>query len=601
MKAVRNTDTGKNAWFFFKFIWKSGSYWQWINLAILIIQAILPLVVVYQIKLIFDLVFQSPQPERTVLHELVVWRVAGILSLSLLSILVTAVSSLVKKKLNHLILESSLNEIHAKSILLELAYYDDSESFDTLYRAQADGPHRLLSFQNQLQGLFQSAVTLLGLLSLLLLLHWFIGVVLLVSILPGVVVRYLSGTTYYKFRHQTTGKQRKAEYFAWLITGHYFVKEIRLFGLGEFLKNNARSIREMLFDEQFTFSKRIVLWDTCTKAFEAVAIYGLFLFLVVEAVNGSFGAGDLLLYHQLLTRGQGAIGSLFTSLTSLAEDVIFLKNLLAYLRLDTLIKDPDLPVPFPECVDSLNVTDVSFTYPKQTKPVLRHISLRAKCGDIIAIVGKNGSGKTSLISLLCRLYDPDQGNILVNSINYNRFKQADLRANISVLFQDYVNYQFVASEAIGLSDRSRPELSDIQEVATVAGADEFIRQLPNQYDSTLGKMFDNGHEISTGQWQKIALSRALFRDAPILILDEPFSSMDAEAERVAFEKVSRIASDKILILVSHRLSTVKGATCIYFLEDGAIVESGTHDELMDKQGKYAAMFDLQQTASAALD
>ena len=301
------------------------------------------------------------------------------------------------------------------------------------------------------------------------------------------------------------------------------------------------------------------------------------------------------MYYQALQRGQNNLKNLLTSVSGLYEDNLFLANLDEFLDLKPKLADPGDPVAIPRPMQSgIIFNHVSFQYSTTTRQALKDINLMIRPGEVVALVGENGCGKTTLIKLLCRLYAPTSGSISIDGIELSQFKIAELRQEISVIFQDYAKYNFTAQENIWLGNIDlAPERKSIIAAARLSGADDVIAKLPQGYDTILGKLFDRGEELSIGQWQKVALARAFLRNSQVIVLDEPTSAMDPKAEYEVFEKFRQLIKNQAAILISHRLSTVKMADRIYVMANGSIVESGTHEELMQLGATYAHLFETQ--------
>jgi ATP-binding cassette subfamily B protein len=350
--------------------------------------------------------------------------------------------------------------------------------------------------------------------------------------------------------------------------------------------------------ERFGIAARRSAAEMATQTLSAFIVVGSYLFIAYRTVQGIITMGDLVMYFQAFQRGQSFLKGLLSNLTGLYEDNLFLSNLYEFLNLKPRVTEPVRHTPFPQPMQAgIEFNHVDFKYPTGNRKVLDSISLNIKPGEVIALVGENGSGKTTLIKLLCRLYDPVKGEISVDSIDLKMFATAALRREISVIFQDYMRYHLTARENIWLGNVDLPEDHDeVFHAARHSGIDKVITRFKKGYETILGKWFDDGEELSIGEWQKIALARAFIRDSQIIILDEPTSSMDAKTEYRVFQKFRQLFQGKTAILISHRFSTVRMADRIFVMNDGKIIESGSHEELVGMSGMYSRMFNMQAEA-----
>jgi ATP-binding cassette subfamily B protein len=391
---------------------------------------------------------------------------------------------------------------------------------------------------------------------------------------------------------------RRQNYLEWILTRDSHVKEVKLFDLGPLVLARYRALFAKFYAEDRALALRKSFAGLFLGLLSLAAFYGSYAFMAVRAAVGAISLGDLTLYLTVFRQGQASIQSVLASIGSLYESGLFMSNLFGYLDIPTGGEGPrSLPARVPPRVHSQQIEfrDVSFRYPGSDRWVLRHVSLELRPGEKLAIVGENGAGKSTLVKLLMRLYDPTEGAILYGGVDLRDMNARDLRDRIGVLFQDFVRYQFTASENIGvgwvpaLEDRPR-----IERAVDDGGARSVVDALPQKLDSMLGGWFEEGQELSGGQWQKIALARAFMREeAELLVLDEPTASLDAEAEHDLFQRLKALAKDRSAILISHRFSTVRTADRIAVLQGGGISELGSHDALMAKGGRYAHLFNLQ--------
>jgi len=517
---------------------------------------------------------------------------------NILTALSSSMGTLLREHQSQLVTDYMNDILHAKSIEVDLGYYEDSRYYDTLHRAQQEGPFRPARIVYGLLQLGQNTVSLVAIGGLLLTFHWVVALLLFITVIPGIVMRMKYSHLLYSWQRSRTPAERQSAYFHWVLTGGSYAKELRIFGLGPLFMKRFRQLRQELRKERLGIATKRAIAELSGHTFMAIVVFGAYMFIAYRTIGGSITMGDLVMYYQAFQRGQGFLNGLLGNLSMLYEDNLFLGNLYEFLSLKPSITEPAVPVPFPTPMrEGIRFEGVSFHYPGTDRKALDDIDIHIRAGEVVAIVGENGSGKTTLIKLLCRLYDPSEGRITIDGVDIRDFRITELRRQISVTFQDYVRYHLSVRENIWFGNIELPEDHDrIVSAARHSGIDRVISGLKNGYETILGKWFDEGEELSIGEWQKVALARAFMRDAQIVILDEPTSSMDARSEHEFFQRFKEIFKGRTTILISHRFSTVRMADRIYVLERGRVVEAGSHEELMQANGVYARMFSMQAEA-----
>jgi len=579
-----------------RFVWYAGPGMTMASLVLVFIQGVLPLITLYIMKLIVDAVAVSVTGSNT---QSSVYQIGLFIALGAGVALITAVcrsiGAYVQEAQSLAVTNHISDVLHAKSTAMDLAYYENPKFFDTLRRAQQEGPYRPTRIVNGLTRLGQNSISLAAMVGLLFSFHWVVGMILFAAALPGVLVRMKFSGRMYHWQRMRTPDQRKAAYYNWILTGDVHAKEIRLFGLGDLFIQRFSVLQKKLSKERLTIARNRSVADMGAQTAATLAIFGSLFLIAVRTVQGIITLGDMVMYFQAFQRGLGYLRDLLGDLAGLYEDNLFVSNFYEFLDLEPKIKEPPHPIAFPRPLTGGIVLDhVSFQYPGTNREVLKDISLRIAPGEVVALVGENGSGKTTLIKLLCRLYDPTGGNILMDGIDLKQFNTSELRRELSVIFQDYVQYHLTALENIWLGNTDHPpEVERIREAAQKAGADNLISGLPQGYNTMLGKWFEHGEELSMGEWQKIALARSFLRNAQIIVLDEPTSALDAKSEYEVFNDFKHYLNGRSAVLISHRFSTVKMADRIFVFDGGKIKENGTHDQLMQLGGNYAYYFEKQ--------
>jgi ABC-type multidrug transport system fused ATPase/permease subunit len=558
-----------------------------------IISGLLPAAIAYVGKLIVDSVVLASQngglSDRNLALSYVGFEAILIIILAAaqkgLNVSQSLLRVLLGQKVNVLILE--------KALTLDLVHFEDSDFYDKMTQARSQASSRPLSLISRIFGLGQSALTLLTFSGLLLNFSVWAAVVLILAAIPSFIAETKFSEHAFRLFRWRSPETRQQHYLETLISREDYAKEVQLYQLGGMLLQRYHDVFNRLYDQDRNLTIQKGFWGYLLGLLSTSAFYGAYAWIVMEAIAGKISLGEMTMYLVVFRQGQSTFASMLTSIGGMYEDNLYLANLYEFLERPM----PKLDGKITQGIEreGIRFENVSFCYPESLEPVLKDISLHLKHGEKLAIVGENGSGKTTLIKLLTRLYTPTSGRILLDGVDLNDWDIDTLRKRIGVIFQNFVQYQFTVGENVGVGDVEKLHEQPEWEIATEKGmAKTFINNMPLKFGTQLGKWFKGGQELSGGQWQKIALSRAFMRSqADILVLDEPTAAMDAEAEMTIFNHFRSLTQKQMVVLISHRFSTVRMADKIIVMAGGKIIEEGSHEQLLEADGRYAHLFLLQ--------
>ena len=484
-----------------------------------------------------------------------------------------------------------------KALTLSLSQYEDSEFYDRMTRARREASSRPLSLVMRTFGLGQNAVSIVAYGGLLLQLSPWMTLILLVAAIPAFFVETRFSNDAFRLFRWRAPEARKQVYIETLLAREDYAKETKLFMLGPLLLGRYREIFDQLFGEDRALTLRRGLWGYLLGLLSTVAFYGAYAWIVLAAVARTITLGGMTMYLLVFKQGQSALSAMLAAIGGMYEDNLYLSDLYEYLEHDSSTEDGDA-IEGPRPSEGVRFEEVSFRYPEASRNALTNVSLQVRPGERLGLVGVNGAGKTTLIKLLTRLYRPTSGRIFLDGLELDKWSRVALHRRIGVIFQDFVRYQLLVGENIGAGDVDAFDDEQRWRQAAKQGlAHGFIEKLSDGYRTQLGRWFKGGQELSGGQWQKVALSRAFMRTgADLLVLDEPTAALDAQAELEAFEHVQKQAEGRMMILISHRFSTLRHADSIVVLDEGRVCEAGDHDALMQRDGQYAKLFEVQAAA-----
>jgi ATP-binding cassette, subfamily B, bacterial len=580
---------------FFKLVWKTSPSLTMATAGIRIIRSAIPVSILYVGKLIIDQVVnlsREPNGTHTDLWELVAIEFA----LAILSDALGRASSLIDSLLGDLFANFTSIKIMEHAATLDLEQFEDSNFYDKLERARQQTIGRTILLSQVLSQL-QDLITMAFLAAGLIVFNPWLILLLFVAVLPAFLGEaYFNDRTYSLSRRQTP-ERRELDYVRYIGASDETAKEVKLFNLSGFLIDRFKQLSQKFYYDNRKLTIKRSLWGTAFSLFGTLGYYGAYVYIIYKTIQGRISIGDLTFLAGSFRQLRALLDGILSRFTSVSQGAIYLKDFFDFFEIKPTITPSSKALAFPNPIKQGFVFEnVSFKYVNADKDrwAIRHLNFTLPSGEKLALVGENGAGKTTLVKLLARLYDPTEGRILLDGRDLREYNLTELRKNVGVIFQDYIRYQMTVSQNIAVGDIDEKENRElIVQSARKSLADRLVQKLAGKYDQALGKRFNQGVELSGGEWQKIALARAYMKDAQLLILDEPTSALDARAEYEVFQRFSELTRGKTAVLISHRFSTVRMADRILVLDRGEVLETGSHAELLNKQGRYAELFNLQ--------
>ncbi|NWF57755.1 MAG: ABC transporter ATP-binding protein [Fischerella sp.] len=583
-------------------VWAASGYWTIAWMVMLLVQGLLPAISITLTRQVVDnLVVVAGSGISAASIQKILMPVALMAGIMLVGEFLNSSGEWIRTAQSELVGDYITDLIHKQSVTVDYGFYEYSEYNDKLNRAREGASGRSLALLESAGTLLQNSITLFAMAAILLPYGLWLPTILIISALPAFYVLMYLSKIQYQWSQRTTTDRRWLMYYDYLLTNSSTAAEVRLFDFANYFQSSYRSLRRRLVKEQFQLLKLQTLGRFVAAIVALIITGGALAWMGRQVLLGILTLGDLALFYQAFNQGQGIVKELLSNLGKIYRNGLFIGNLFEFLQIQPKIVDPAKPIAVPvKPQQGIRFRQVTFRYPGSTEPVLENFNLTIPAGKIVAIVGDNGAGKSTLIKLLCRFYDPESGRIELDGIDVRDFAVQEFRRLITVLFQSPIHYHTSAGENIALGDISAEfNQAEIEAAAKASGIHDKIMRLPLGYQSMLGKLFPEGTDLSGGQWQRLALARAFFRRAQIVILDEPTSAMDPWAEYDWLERFRTLARGRMAIVITHRFTLAMQADIIHVMRDGQVVESGSHDQLLALDGLYAQSWKAQMESSAS--
>jgi ATP-binding cassette, subfamily B, bacterial len=579
---------------FFKLVWQASASLTIINALLRIIRSAIPVAILYVAKLIIDEIVGFTNHPDASSHTFLWQLVALEFGLAILSDGLTRATTLVDSLLGDLFSNHTSIQIMQHAAILDLDQFEDSTFYDKLERARQQTVGRTILL-SQVLGQIQDLITMGFLAAGLIVFNPWLILLLFIAVLPAFVGESYFNDQNYSLSRRQTPERRELDYIRYIGASDETAKEVKVFNLSAFLIDRFRHLSARFYKDNKKLAIKRSVWGTAFSLFGSLGYYGAYVFIISKTIAGSLTIGDLTFLAGSFRQLRSLLEGILSRFTAVSQGAIYLKDFFDFFDIQPKIKLSSNGRPFPKNIQhGFTFENVGFKYANSERWANRHLNFTLHAGEKLALVGENGAGKTTLVKLLARLYDPTEGRILLDGYDLREYDLTDLHEQVGVIFQDYLRYQMTVSQNIAVGNIGEKENRElIINSARQSLADILVQKLPGKYDQALGKRFNQGVELSGGEWQKIALARAYMKEAQLLILDEPTSALDARAEYHVFQRFSELTKGKTAVLISHRFSTVRMADRILVLDQGELLEEGTHEELLNKKGRYAELFNLQ--------
>ncbi|RDB03470.1 ABC transporter ATP-binding protein [Runella aurantiaca] len=578
---------------FLKEIWHTQPWMTATNVVLRLIRSVIPFLTLYLGKLIIDEVVLLINSHSTDTRHLLAL-IGMELALAMSSDILNRMTGLLDGLLGDLHANRSSIQIMQHAATLDLTQFEEPIFYDKLERArqQTVGRTALLA---QTLAQVQDIITIGFLAGGLAVFSPWLILILVLSIIPGFFGEFYFNSQSYALSYQWTPQRRELDYIRYIGASNVYAKEMKLFSLSGFLTERFREVSAAYYLQNRKLAIRRAVWGALLAAVGTAGYYGAYAFIGIETIKGVITIGSLTFLAGSFRQLKASLEGILNRFTTISQGTLYLRDFFEFFDLRPEVISPPKPLPFPSVIQKGFVFEnVSFKYPGAERWVFQNLNFTLKAGEKLAIVGENGAGKTTLVKLLTRLYDPTEGRILLEGRDLREYELGELQRHIGVIFQDYIRLMMTAQSNIAVGDID--ELNNLDRIATAADrslASALIKRFPDGLQQVLGRHFSGGVELSGGEWQKIALARAYMRDSDLLILDEPTAALDARAEYEVFQRFAELTKGKMALLISHRFSTVRMADRIIVIENGQLIESGSHQSLMDNKGRYAELFQLQ--------